>query len=203
MCWSLNCSGSEAESWGSWAVLLGRNPLWRGGKATGVSTRFSNAVFIHYWVCQHVRCNKKFWESLITDWPQGRSASQYRFKHDCLITLQMKSVNWRVNLFYWPQRLNQQRCFWLIWGLFVLIKRSFAKALVTGDCCHSLDLVWCLTWAVFHTSSCDLSILGPFLGMEPICDKAGFEQCISWKYVSCKPQLFLSEFMEIGMCKIR
>lgn len=85
---------------------------------------------------------------------------------------------------YWLQRLNQQRCCWLIWGSFFLTKISFAKALVTGDCCHSLDLVWCSAGLCFNTSSCNLSILGHFLGMEPICDTAGFEIYISWKCVN-------------------
>lgn len=151
MCWSLNCSSSEAESWGSWAVLLGRQSSLEGWEGRQLGSVPISAVLSSATV-EYVNMSdatKKFWESLITDWPQGRSASQYRFKHDCVITLQMKSVNWRVNLCYWPQRLNQQRCFWLIWGLFVLTKRNFAKALVTGDGCHSLDLVWCSTGLCF------------------------------------------------------
>lgn len=64
----------------------------------------------------------------------------------------MKSVNLKVNFFYWLERLNQQRLCWLIWGLFVLIKRSFAKAVVIGDCCHrQLGAGAVYNWAVFNT----------------------------------------------------
>lgn len=180
MCWSVNCSGSEAESWGSWAVLLGSQSSLEGweGRQLGslpISAVLSSSTVEYVNMSDATKSSEK--ASLLTDHREDQLHSTS--SNMTVITLQMKSVNWRVNLFYWPQRLNQQRCCWLIWDSFFLIKRSFAKALVTGLLSQFGPGV-VFNRAVFHTSSYDLSILGPFLGMEIICDKAGFERHISW-----------------------